>query len=253
MNIDSAKIKKYLDFDCEVEVLETVDSTNLYLKRKPNTSSNVLVISKTQTAGKGRHGKSFYSDENGIYMSFMLNKTIPVSEVYLLTTTAAVAVAETLNDLYKIDAKIKWVNDVYCNNKKLCGILCEGVLNSDGVYEKSIVGIGINVFKPYFPAEIYNTAISLEDVVERSKIKRNLIIASIVNKFHTLINSLTDIELVEKYKSLSFMIGKTITVSSVDGDYSAKVLDIDNSAQLVIQKQSGEVVSLNSGEISIKI
>lgn len=253
MNIDSAKIKKYLDFDCEVEVLETVDSTNLYLKRKPNTNSNVLVISKMQTSGKGRHGKSFYSDENGIYMSFLLNRPIPTSRVYLLTTTTAVAVAETLNDLYKIDAKIKWVNDVYCNNKKLCGILCEGVLNSDGVYEKSIVGIGINVFKSHFPAEISNTAISLEDFVENPKINRNLIIASIVNKFFNLINSVTDIELVEKYKSLSLMMGKSITVLSADGDYPAKVLDIDNSAQLVIQKQSGEIISLNSGEISIKI
>ena len=253
MTIDSLKIKEQLGFDCEVELLETVDSTNLYLKRKDNTYKNTLVVAKSQTAGKGRCGKNFYSDENGIYMSFLLNKTISSAKVYLLTTTAAVAVAETLNELFGIDAKIKWVNDIYCNNKKLCGILCEGVLSNEGCYEKSIIGIGINIFKSSFPADISDIAISLEDVVEKRKIDRNLIISSVVNKFYDLIHNHSEIYLVEKYKSLSFMLGKTITIISADGDYTAKVLDIDNSAQLIIKKQNGEVLSLNSGEISIRL
>lgn len=252
MDIDSLKIKEQLDFDCEVELLETVDSTNLYLKRK-DTYNSTLVVAKSQTAGKGRHGKTFYSDENGIYMSFLLNKTIPVSNVYLLTTAAAVAVAETLNELYGIDAKIKWVNDVYCDNKKLCGILCEGVLNSEGYYEKSIVGIGINVFKSPFPADISNIAISLEDIVEKAQINRNQIISSVVNKFYDLINNSSGSNIIERYRSLSLMLDKTVTVLSANGNYTAKVLDIDNTAQLVIQKQNGEIVSLNSGEISIKL
>ena len=100
MEIDLEKIKKNLDFECDVEVLKTVDSTNLYLKRKSDIDHDMLVIAKTQTSGKGRHGKSFYSDENGIYMSLLLNKNIPAKNVYLLTVSAAVAVVETLNDLY---------------------------------------------------------------------------------------------------------------------------------------------------------
>ncbi len=251
MDIDSLKIKEQLDFDCEVELLKTVDSTNLYLKRKDNTYKNTLVVAKNQTAGKGRHGKSFYSDENGIYMSFLLNKSIPSSKVYLLTTTAAVSVTETLNELFGIDAKIKWVNDIYCNNKKLCGILCEGVLNNEGCYEKSIIGIGINIFKSPFPVDISDIAISLEEIIEKREIDRNLIISSVVNKFYDLIHNHSENDLVERYKSLSFMLDKTITVISADGDYTAKVLDIDSIAQLVIQKQNGEVLSLNSGEISI--
>lgn len=252
MAIDSLKIKEQLDFDCDVELLETVDSTNLYLKRKHSTHKNTLVIAKNQTAGKGRHGKSFYSDGNGIYMSFLLNKSVPVSKVYLLTTTAAVAVAETLNALYGIDAKIKWVNDIYSNGKKLCGILCEGVFNNEGCYEKSIIGIGINVLKSLFPADISDIAISLEDVVPDAKIDRNLIITSIVNRFYQLINY-NEKKLVERYKALSLMLDKTITVISVDGNYVAKVIDIDSTAQLIIQKPNGEIIALNSGEISIKI
>lgn len=253
MDIDSLKIKEQLNFDCEVELLETVDSTNLYLKRKDDTYKNTLVIAKSQTAGKGRHGKTFYSDENGIYMSFLLTKPIPVSKVYLLTTTAAVAVAEVLNELYCIDARIKWVNDIYCNNKKLCGILCEGVLNDKGFYEKSIIGIGINIFKSPFPADISDIAITLDGIVEKTTIDRNLIISSVVNKFFDLINNYSENHLVKLYKSMSFMLDKTITVLSASGNYTAKVLDIDNSAQLVIQKQNGEILSLNSGEISIKL
>ena len=253
MNVDSTKIKKQLDFVCEVELLETVDSTNLYLKRKKGVDRDILVIAKTQTAGKGRHGKSFYSDENGIYMSLLLNKTIPAKDVYFLTVSAAVAVVETLNDLYEIDAKIKWVNDVYCKNKKLCGILCEGVLNSEGCYDKSIIGIGINVFKSPFPADISDIATSLENFVDTSKIDKNEIISAVASRFFKLIHNSTPNEVVERYKSASLMIGRKITVLSVTENYTATVLDIDQTAHLVIQKENGEIVSLNSGEISIKL
>ena len=253
MNIDFTKIKKALNFECEVELLETVDSTNLYLKRKSDINHDLLVVAKTQTAGKGRHGKSFYSDENGIYMSLLLNKTIDANDVYLLTVSAAVAVAEVLNSLYKIDAKIKWVNDVYCGNKKLCGILCEGVLNSEGCYERSIIGIGINVFNASFPAEISDIATSLENFVDASMIDKNQIISRVVNKLFDLIFNSTPTQIVERYKSVSLMIGRDITVLSADGNYQAKVLDIDQTAQLVIQKENGEILSLNSGEISVKL
>ncbi len=253
MNIDSAKIKEQLDFDCEVELLESVDSTNLYLKRNATISKDTLVVAKTQTAGKGRYGKSFYSDENGIYMSLLLNKLIHTKDVYLLTVSAAVAVVETLNDLYKIDAKIKWVNDIYISNKKLCGILCEGVLNNESCYEKSIIGIGINVFKSPFPVEISEIATSLEEVVGNLRIDRNNVISSVINRFYKLINDFNPEEIMQKYKALSLMFGKEITVLSAEGLYSAQVIDIDSDAQLIVKNQSGEIISLNSGEISIKL
>lgn len=253
MSIDSAKIKRELNFECEVEFLETVDSTNLYLKEKNDINHNLLVVAKTQTAGKGRYGKSFYSDENGIYMSLLLNKTIDAKDVYLLTISAALAVAETLNTLYDVDAKIKWVNDVYCANKKLCGILCEGVLNSEGCYEQPIIGIGINIFKSHFPAEISDIATSLENFVDASMIDKNQIISRVVNKLFDLIFNSTPTQIVERYKSVSLLIGRDITVLSADGNYQAKVLDIDQTAQLVIQKENGEIISLNSGEISVKL
>ena len=240
MNIDFKKIKKSLNFECEVELLETVDSTNLYLKRNATISKDTLVVAKTQTAGKGRYGKSFYSDENGIYMSLLLNKAIPAKNVYLLTVSAAVAVAEALNDLYGINAKIKWVNDVYCGTKKLCGILCE-------------VGIGINIFKTHFPTDILNIATSLEELVDKPCIDRNNIISSVINRFYDLINHKNHEEIVRRYKDLSLMLGKEIVVLSAEGAYSAKVVDIDDNAQLIVENQNGKIIALNSGEISIKL
>lgn len=253
MNVDSAKIKEQLSFDCEVELLETIDSTNLYLKRKGAVARDMLVVAKTQTAGKGRHGKSFYSDENGIYMSLLINKTIPVKDIYLLTVSAAVAVAEALNDLFGIDAKIKWVNDIYCGNKKLCGILCEGVLNSEGCYERSIIGIGINVFKSPFPAEINDIATSLENFVDSSRIDKKEIVSNVSNRLFDLIFHSAPTEIVERYRHASLMIGREIAVLTAEGSYRATVLDIDQTAQLVIRKETGEILSLNSGEISIKL
>ncbi|NCA93189.1 biotin--[acetyl-CoA-carboxylase] ligase, partial [bacterium] len=121
----------------------TVDSTNNYLKKLVSEGAGHMtaVIAEAQTGGRGRQGKSFASPPGGIYMSIYYNFTdMREDDLPLVTPTVAVCVAEAIEKTASISVSIKWVNDIYYKNKKICGILTE----RSGTERGFIVGIGIN-------------------------------------------------------------------------------------------------------------
>ena len=130
--------------------LKTVNSTNSYAKNLALEHSNqheTVVISDAQTAGRGRLGREFFSPpESGIYMSIILtpeNIALPPSH---LTVAAGVAVCRAIKDICPGSPSIKWVNDIFLEGKKVCGILAEGTLDPDTNQQKDIVvGLGLNV------------------------------------------------------------------------------------------------------------
>ena len=127
--VSAESISKYLKYNIDITVLSEIDSTNNYLKKlaSDGEKEGKLVVACKQTGGKGRMGRSFYSPDNtGIYFSLLLRPNFPIEQSLLLTVMAAVAVADTAKQFSEADIKIKWVNDVYANGKKLCGILTEG-------------------------------------------------------------------------------------------------------------------------------
>ena len=132
--------------DIDIEKLETVDSTNDYITREVDdgeVTSDKIVISKHQSNGHGTNGKSFISDKDvGIYFTF-LHFYKNESELNFITQKSAVAVYNTFNNLFNIELKIKWVNDLYYNDKKICGILCRNLIKHKAV----IIGIGIDLYK----------------------------------------------------------------------------------------------------------
>ena len=114
----------------KLHLLDKVDSTNNYAKTLSELSLPQLVVSEEQTAGRGRLGRSFYSPAGkGIYMSFAFCPQLELSQAMLVTTMTAVAVCRALESLTGLHPKIKWVNDIYLNEKKLCGILTEAETN----------------------------------------------------------------------------------------------------------------------------
>ena len=128
------------------EKLETVNSTNDYLVREieeRKLSKDKIVVTKHQTSGHGAKGRSFISDKDvGIYLSlahFYTDK----KEIEFITQKVAVAVYKTFLDIFGIEFKIKWVNDLYYRDKKVCGILCRNLIKQSAV----IIGIGIDLFK----------------------------------------------------------------------------------------------------------
>ncbi len=258
--------------DTKVIVLPEVDSTNNELKRiamsapdDEGASGGIVVLSEHQTSGKGRRGRGFYSPEgSGIYMSILFRPDEErASDVILVTTQAAVAVAHAVSLVCKKETKIKWVNDVYSDDKKICGILTEAVSDFEsGGIELVIVGIGINVRRPAdIPDEIKDIMGFIYDENEDENVSRNEIAATVINELQKYYDDLPDRSFIKEYKTRSNVIGKRIrfgTPGSIPGasgdDWREGIAeDIDDSGGLIVRLEDGSVEVLRTGEISLRV
>lgn len=238
------------------EVFVTVDSTNNVCMKKAahGEEEGYVAVAGAQTKGRGRRGRGFFSPaDTGIYMSIILRPdTYPGLEVLRLTTMAAVAVCEAIENISGKPAKIKWVNDVYVGGRKVCGILSEANYGlEDGKLDCVIVGIGINAYRPKggFPHEIAGKAGSIFD--QQSAGKRNELAAEILNRFIAYYdNEATDAHF-ESYKDRSLVIGRDIEISRNDVVSKAHVLGLDGNCGLIVKYEDGREEVLSSGEVSI--
>ena len=138
--------------DLDLFLYPVIDSTNDEAKRliKSGTTPPFLVAANEQTHGRGRQGKSFYSPaDTGIYMSLVLSFSDGES-ISKITVIASVAVCKAIEKLTGLKPEIKWVNDVYLNGKKICGILCESVIGGTDL-TPVIIGVGLNLSTTDFP------------------------------------------------------------------------------------------------------
>lgn len=246
-------------FGKEIDILKTVDSTNNYLKLKAQDKADegLVAIAEQQTEGKGRKGKSFFSPAgSSIYMSVLLKPKIKISNINLITIIAAISVVEAIYNTTEIQTSIKWVNDVMYNNKKLCGILTEASIEGEsGDINYIVLGIGINVKKINFPDDIKNVATSLGNITSIDYNRNELIgqlLTQLENNYNKLFSN-NQCELINSYRNYLSMLGNEINVILSDSTYTAKALDIDENAHLIIQLPSGEITKINCGEISIKL
>lgn len=239
-----------------IEYFPTLPSTNAYLKLRADSSDEgLIIIAENQTAGRGRFDRKFYSPKNsGIYMSILLKPKFTGFNTTLITTAAAVAVAKACEELSGKETKIKWVNDVLINGKKVCGILTEGSINPENRSVNYVVlGIGINVFTPEngFDDEIKDIAAGVFDEY-RPELKKQLT-ARVINLFFEYYSNLTDKQFLKDYREKSAVIGKEITVIKGEQNSKAIALMIDDDCRLKIEYEDKTTELLSSGEISIKI
>lgn len=250
-NIDftEKELSLRLKNSAELYYHSTIDSTNSEARRLINAGKKppFLVAANSQTAGRGRHGKSFYSPGNtGIYMSYTIAPPVVLGSAEYITTAAAVAVCRAIESLTNANPKIKWVNDLYLNGKKICGILTEAVTDfKTGELCAIIIGIGINITTTGFPKEIENAA-SLDIPVNRAEL-----FAKIVDEIDKISNQCYN-DFIDYYKSRSMLLGQKISFTQNGKLFYAKVLDINEKCRLVVKLQNGETKALDSGEISLR-
>lgn len=251
----------------EVIVLDEVDSTNEEVKRRAAAGARegLVVLSERQSAGKGRMGRRFYSpDGSGIYMSLLLRpRDIAATDMLLVTTQAAVAVAHGVSETCHVETQIKWVNDVYYNDKKICGILTEAIADPvSGTLDAIVVGIGINVCKPVIlPEELQDVMGFIYDNNSEKIVSRSVIAAAIIKQLLLYYEALPERVFLEEYRSRSNVIGRRIrfgTPGEVAGrpgpDWrSGRALAIDDTGGLVVQLDDGSEEVLHTGEISLRI
>ncbi len=219
---------------------DKLDSTSTYAKE--NVASIPLpsvITANSQTAGRGRRGNSFYSPEDtGLYMTVIFESP---DDCGLLTPKAAVSVCKALENR-GISPKIKWVNDLFYNSKKVCGILAERFIRNG----KAIVsvGIGINLKTEVFPDELPMAgSVNLE--CDKSKLAEEIALG--------LISDIPSQDIISEYKSRLFVLGRNITYTKDNKIHSALAVDINENCNLIVRLADGRFETLSSGEISIKI
>jgi len=238
-------------------IKKSVSSTNAFLKSLAanGAGEGEVVIADSQSEGRGRNGRGFFSPPGtGLYFSLLLRPKFDAGTAALITSAAAVSVCEAIRKTAGIETTIKWVNDVYLNGGKVCGILTEGSQDFEtGGLSYVIVGVGINLKTPEggFPEELKNTAGALfRDGTYISGIKNDLI-AEFLNIFFGIYRKLPDREFIMDYKNRSLAVGKRILIHGADGAEEALALGIDENARLVVRLANGEIRTLPAGEISI--
>lgn len=268
--VDPELIKQKLELDSNtdinVEYIPEVTSTNELLKIRAKGSDRTpsLLIAGMQTNGNGRNGRTFYSPaDTGLYFSILLYPNTALDKMVNLTALAAVATAKALDEVVFDGAdttKIKWVNDIFINDKKVAGILTEGFTSFESEYDNYIIiGIGINLFAPKgdYPKNLKGIAGS---VVASSEVQngndniKNDLIVSIISKLMQLYEEcLKGIDSsIDVYRSKSFIMGHYVKINSFDGNNKyAKVIEITDDYRLVVEYEDGSRGELKSGEVSV--
>ncbi len=253
--ISEGAIRSGLNSDWSFVILDEAVSTNNYAKELAvsGKKENTAVIAETQSGGRGRLGRVFYSPKgDGLYMSLLVRPSMPVADATFITSYTAVAVAKAIEKLCGHEVNIKWVNDIYMNGKKVCGILTEAGFDFEGgTLDYAVIGIGINVLGGEFPDELKTIATSIEKE-SGEKISRNALAAEIMNNLSNIAEGITSKEYLKIYRQKSNVIGKPVHVTYGNETFDAEAVDIDDNAALVVKTKDG-LRTLNSGEVSIKL
>ena len=255
--LDKNKIKTGLLIDADVIAVDETTSTNSDLKilAENGAAEWTILCAEKQTNGRGRMGNTFYSPEGGIYMRILIKPRFSPENSLFITTIAACSVCNAIEKLTNKNVKIKWVNDVYNKDGKICGILTESSIDyKTNKLNYAVLGIGLNVFPPEngFPTDVQNIASSLFDNYEVSSSIYNQLISEILNQFYNLYNNFDKDMHINEYKNRSMLINKEISYIQDSEEFNARVIDIDSECHLIVSDSSGKITKLSSGEVKIK-
>lgn len=252
-------IKSYLQSPAKIGYIPSVTSTNDIIMEygRKGLEEFITIVADSQSNGRGRKGRIFYSPDNaGTYFSILLKPNVHFSESLYITTAAAAAVTEAIKQLYNIDTEIKWVNDIYYNGKKICGILTEAHVDMEsGTVDYAALGIGINVFEPEesYHKDIKNIAGA---AFSRSMFDNRIrceITAKVIDIFYEYYKNLSNMTFLNTYKSRSFLTGKNVTVEKDGIVQKAFVKGIDDKCRLQVLFENGIEENLLSCEVSLSL
>lgn len=259
--LSAAAIESWLsgaDWNGKIHVHQLLESTNATAKQMAldGAPHATVVLAEEQSAGRGRMGRHFTSPKHtGIYMSILLRPYWSVQDSLLVTTAASVAVCRAIEQISSRSAQIKWVNDIYMDGRKVCGILTEAVTDLEsGRIESIILGIGVNFCTPAeeFPEELRQKAGSVFTEVPR-QVDRNRFAAAVIQEVMALCGTLASGSFLDEYRERSLVLGKPVQVLPFGKEpYPAQAVAIDEQGGLVLKLPDGTQQALHSGEVSIR-
>lgn len=239
-----------------IEVRDVVSSTNTVLKElaEQGGREGIVMVAESQKQGKGRLGRSFYSPKGaGLYMSILLRPDISPEDSLAITTAAAVAVAGAVSQVTGREAKIKWVNDVYLDGKKICGILTEAAIDfENGKLNYAVLGIGVNIQEPPggFPEGIKHIAGALFQEEPPAGVRAKLA-AEILNRFFNYYQALPAHSYMDEYKKRSLLTGLEVTFQQGRETWEGVVIGVDDDARLLVRLPDGQEKAFGAGEVTV--
>lgn len=253
------EITMKLAHPCRLKLYDKVSSTITVAEQDEPSDIPLYVVADSQTAGQGRLGRSFASPAgSGLYLTLSVKRDFSIDQALYVTMASAVATARAIEKICKVHVDIKWVNDLFLNGKKVCGILTKAQTNLEiGQINKIIIGIGINCFPGNFPPELENIAGCISG--KTGSFSRNELAAEVFNQTMDVLQQLDSKEFMDEYRNRCFILGKLISVHPHLDDRSVKAyaLDIDEHGGLVVRyaegDKEGETATLTTGEVSIRL
>jgi BirA family biotin operon repressor/biotin-[acetyl-CoA-carboxylase] ligase len=246
-------------FGKKILFLHEVGSTNDLAKEMANygASEGTIVIAETQTAGRGRVGRKWFSPRGGLYFSVILRPKVSVKESVSLVFVAGLAVAEVLHERYGFRVETKWPNDVLVNGRKVCGILSEMKTKGEKV-NYAVIGVGINAnfnVKEEFPEELKTVATSLENELGK-KVRLEELLKLLLEKLDGIYEQFLKegfTWVVKEWKKYADFIGGTVKVTGDAEKLCGLALDVDDDGALVIRLEDGTVKRFFVGDVSLQI
>lgn len=218
-------------------VAETA-STNTALLEAADARAGTALVALSQSAGRGRMGRSFASPEGGLYMSLLIEPA-SAEDALLITPRAAVAVCRAIEAVSGRETGIKWVNDILMDGKKVCGILAEA---RAGERLRVVLGVGVNVSA--VPEGLEDTAGAVFEAAPA--LAREKIAAGILNELRG------EGDFRAEYLRRCVTVGREVAVTRGTERFTARALGIDERFRLLVER-GGEILALDSGEATLHI
>ena len=240
-----------------LHIEECLPSTNQTLKTLASNGAaeGTTVIAREQTAGRGRLGRSFYSQKDtGLYFSCLLRPQCVPQELMHLTCAVGVAVCSAIEKAAGVLPQIKWINDLVLGRKKLGGILTELSIDPQtGLVDYAIIGIGINCLQPSFPEELSQIATSLFMKTQKPCSPAR-VAAYLIEELERLSKALISQKdsYMNRYRDLCVTLGKEVKVITGEKSYEATATGIGEDGCLIVQLPDGGQRTVSSGEASVR-
>lgn len=250
--LNSEEIKRRFPALAAVEVYDSIDSTNAraVTLARAGAGDLTLVLSDSQTCGRGRVARPFYSPPGtGIYLTLLTRPRVAPELLAHLTPLAAVAAAEAIETTCGVRVGVKWVNDLWLGGKKITGILTEGAFRPDGTPDYAVIGIGINVGHTAFPADIAATATSIANETGVAP-DRDALTLALIDRLLFHLGSFPGGDFLAAYRARSVLDGREVTVVRGTETFRARVVGINPDGALRLRRPNGGECTLSSGEIA---
>ena len=238
-----------------LQVHEALDSTNTHARElaRQGAAAGTVIIAQTQSAGRGRLGRSFHSPaDTGLYFSLILRPDCKPEQLMHLTCAAAVAACDAVECSCGLRPGIKWINDLTMEGKKLGGILTELSFSTDGRVSSAVIGIGINVKKKSFPRELQPIACSLADFVPQPEL--SALAAELMLSLEEMSRSLLSDRagLMDRYRKDCITTGRQVRIIGSDSIRTGLAEAIQDDGSLQVLFDDGQRKTVNSGEVSVR-